>query len=394
MTQKIRVAEIVESMVAGIREHIRQIATYVDRERFELTVICSAERDGRIRPELEQWRAAGVGVIEVPMVRPISPPRDILCYRRILHELRKGAFSVIHTHGSKGGFIGRMAARTLPGVAVIHTGHTFPVQWARGASGAFYLALERKACRRTHRVIALTGAQKELLVRMRVCPEEKIAVVANATELPPMPGPDDRRRAREALGIPPEEPVIGMVGRIVPQKAPDAFVGAARLVARARPDAHFVWIGDGPLRADLEHGLRRMDVPPANVHVAGEYDDPRWLYPAFDVFLFTTRWEGMPYAVLEAMAAGLPVVSMRVPGMDELVQHGRTGMLVSNDALLGMCVVELLKHRTKLSQFGAAARSLIEERFPIAQFVKRLEELYVDEASARAECGARLQENA
>jgi len=399
MAQKIRVAEIVESTVSGIREHIRQIVTHVDRERFELAVICSAERDGRIRAELQRWRNAGIDVIEVPMVRPIHPLRDFLCYRRVLHEVQKGAFHVVHTHGSKGGFIGRMAARTLPGTGVIHTGHTFPVQWARGMSGAFYLALERMACRHSHRVIALTDSQKELLVRLRICAEEKIVVVPNATELPPMPGPDDRRRAREALGLPLEAPVIGMVGRIVPQKFPAAFVSAAKLVTRARPDAHFVWIGDGPLRGVLEQGIRQKDVPPGNVHVVGERDDARGLYPAFDVFLFTTRWEGMPYAVLEAMAAGLPVVSMRVPGVDELVQHGQTGMLVNNDALLGMSVLDLLRHGPKCVVFGLAARHMIEQRYSIAQFARRLEGLYVDEAAAHGGHRAhsqqtRSQENA
>jgi len=394
MAQKIRVAEIVESTVGGIREHIRQIVSHVDRERFDLTVICSAERDGRIRAELERWREVGVDVIEVPMVRSIRPLRDFLCYRRIVRELKKGAFHVVHAHGSKGGFIGRMAARRLPGARVIHTGHTFPIQWARGLQGAFYAALERAACRHCHRVVALTESQKELLVRRAICPARKIVVIPNATELPPVPGPDDRRRAREALGLPLQVPIIGMVGRIVPQKLPAAFVSAARLVVQARPDAQFVWIGDGPLRSVIEQGVRRMHVPPGNVHVVGERDDARGLYPAFDVFLFTTRWEGMPYAVLEAMAASVPVVSLHVPGMDELVEHGHTGMLVNDDSLLGSCVVDLLKNGAQCAGFGLAARHAIEQRYSVAQFIGRLEDLYAGESAAEAEPHAQPRENA
>ncbi|HUW34490.1 MAG TPA: glycosyltransferase, partial [Planctomycetota bacterium] len=173
-----------------------------------------------------------------------------------------------------------------------------------------------------------------------------------------------------------------------------AFVSAARLVVQARPDAQFVWIGDGPLRSVIEQSVRRMHVPPGNVHVVGERDDARGLYPAFDVFLFTTRWEGMPYAVLEAMAASVPVVSLHVPGMDELVEHGHTGMLVNDDSLLGSCVVDLLKNGAQCAGFGLAARHAIEQRYSVAQFIGRLEDLYAGESAAEAEPHAQPRENA
>ena len=374
---RIRVVQIVESMVGGVREHLRQIAANIDRERFELTLMCSAERDPGLRAELDGWRAGGVSVIEVPMARSISPWHDFRCYRRIRRHLAARRFDVIHTHGSKGGFLGRMAAGRNAQAFVVHTGHTFPMQWAAGLEDGFYAALERAAARRSDCIIALTADQKLMLVDRRIAPRETIVVLPNATDLPPLPGADERRVARERLGLPPDAPVVGMVGRVVEQKAPALFLSIARMVLAMNPPVRFVWVGGGPLRKPMQRLAREMGID-GGLHFAGERNDARELYAAFDIFLMTTLWEGMPYALLEAMAAGLPAITVNVPGIREVVEHGCTGYVWQADALsLADSVLGLLHDEPRRRAIGHAARQRVEQRHSVREFISRLQELYV-----------------
>jgi len=377
---RIKVALITEAMSGGIREHVRQILEHIDHERFDMSLICSTLRDRRCEAELDRLCAAGIVVVRVPMRRSIRPWKDYRCYRRILWELRVRRFDVVHTHGSKGGFLGRLAASRAPGARVIHTGHTFPIQWARGPKFTFYAGLERYASQRTDLVLALSEAQRKLLLAARICPPEKISVVSNAPDVPLLPCLDRRRNARRMLGLKPDEPAVGMVGRIVRQKAPLLFVRAARLIAEARPDVRTVWIGDGPLRNAMERAAAREGILGTNLLIAGELDGTRTLYSAFDVFLMTTRWEGMSYAVLEAMASGVPVVAVNVPGMDEIVQDGCTGRLVPPDATaLAAATLELLADANRRAAFGAEARSRIQRRHSLQRFIRTLEKLYANE---------------
>lgn len=381
--------EIVEATAGGIREHLRQILTHLDRDRFDLSVICSVRREHNFEMELEQFCAQGTPVVRVAMPRLIRPRQDFGCYRQIYWNLRTCRYNVVHTHGSKGGILGRLAAHRVGGCRVIHTGHTFPLQWARGAKQTFYAGLERRAARWTDRIVALTNAQKEQLLAARICPAEKIVVLPNAAEIAQVPGPDERGEARESLGLPPNAPSAVMVGRIVEQKDPLLFVRVARAIHERNPEARLVWIGDGPLRSKMENAARDAGLLGRALIVAGHREDARRLYAAFDVFLMTTRWEGMPYAALEAMTAGLPIVAVNVPGMDEIVDDGTTGRLTEPDEnALADEVLKLFDDPDLRKAYGVAAKRRIEERHSVRDFIVGLEELYAAETreSGRGKC--------
>lgn len=375
--RRIKVAEILEATTGGIWEHLRQILTFVDRSRFDLTVICSVKRDRNVELRLEDFCSAGIPVVRVPMSRAIRPWHDLRCCRRIAWELRVQHFDVVHTHGSKGGMIGRLAAHRTGGARVIHTGHTFPIQWAQGLKNSFYAALERRAARWTDRIIALSDSQKRLLLDERICPAEKIIVLPNGVNVKAVAGPDRRHGARERLGLPPDAPTVGMVGRIVEQKDPTLFVRTARIIRQALPDARFVWIGDGPLREKMEADARDAGLLGRNLVTTGHREDARELYAAFDVFLMTTAWEGMPYAVLEAMAASLPVVAVNVPGMNEIVEDGATGRLAQADAsALAAEVLGLLANPDVRNAYGEAGRRRVADNYSVKGFIEQLEKLY------------------
>ena len=381
---RIKVAEIVEATTGGIWEHLRQILTFVDRDRFAVTVICSVRRDHNVELRLEDFCAGGIPVVRVPMSRAIRPWNDLRCCRRIAWELRVQHFDVVHTHGSKGGIIGRFAAHRAGGARVIHTGHTFPIQWAQGLEKSFYATLERRAARWTDRILALSDAQRRMLLDERICPADKITVLPNAIDVEAVAGPERRSSARERLGLPTDAPTVGMVGRIVEQKDPMLFVRTAQIIHQAMPDARFVWIGDGPLREKMEAAARDAGLLGTSLMIAGRREDARELYAAFDVFLMNTAWEGMPYVVLEAMAASVPVVAVNVPGMNEIVEDGATGKLSEADArALAGEVLGLLANADLRATYGEAGRRRVADNYSVHSFIEKLEALYatVDKSS-------------
>jgi len=375
---RVKVLHVVESTVGGVREHLRQIFARVDRDRFELSLICSTCRDPSYNTELDGLVADGFTVVRVPMTRSIRPLRDARCYFRIRRHMEVLRFDVVHTHGSKGGFLGRLAASRAGSRRVIHTGHTFPFQWARGARGALFASLERRAAAWSDVIVALTQAQRRQLIDRRICPESKIAILPNGVEIPPPITTEARARAREQLGLPHDGIVVGMVGRIVEQKDPLLFVRTAHAVAPHAPNASFVWIGDGELRREMERAL--PGPAQRSLLLAGHRDDARRLLAALDVFLLTTRWEGMPYSLLEAMAAGLPAVAANIPGIDEVVDEGKTGYVVEPaPEAAARAVLRLVGDAALRRDLGTAGRERVERLFTVDRFIEGLQRLYQPE---------------
>ena len=374
----VKVLHVVESTVGGVREHLRQIFARVDRDRFELSLICSTCRDPSYNIELDGLVADGFTVVRVPMTRSILPLRDARCYLRIRRHMEVLRFDVVHTHGSKGGFLGRLAASRAGSRRVIHTGHTFPFQWARGARGALFASLERRAAAWSDVIVALTQAQRRQLIDRRICPESKIAILPNGVEIPPPITTEARARAREQLGLPHDGIVVGMVGRIVEQKDPLLFVRTAHAVVPHAPNASFVWIGDGELRREMERAL--PGPAQRSLLLAGHRDDARRLLAALDVFLLTTRWEGMPYSLLEAMAAGLPAVAANIPGIDEVVDEGKTGYVVEPaPEAAARAVLRLVGDAALRRDLGTAGRERVERLFTVDRFIEGLQRLYQPE---------------
>jgi len=189
-------------------------------------------------------------------------------------------------------------------------------------------------------------------------------------------------------------PVVGMVGRLARQKAPGDFLRAAALVAREFPAATFLVVGDGPLRATLEGLARELGIAD-RVRFLGFRDEVPVVLAALDVFALSSLWEGLPLTILEAMAAGKPVVATSVNGVAEVVQHGRTGWLVSPQQVeqLAAHIVTLLRDPGIARSMGEAGRRRVRERFSIERTVAELSDLYQDlyEAKCHADAGAAAQ---
>ena len=230
------VAQVIEATTGGTRRHLLDLVTGLDPARFAVSVIGSPRRDPVFASDVEGLRLRGIGVTLVPMKREISPLSDLLACLRIYRQLRRSPVEIVHTHSSKAGFLGRIAARLAGVRAVVHTPHVFPFQMDVGAwRKSFYLQLERSATRLADRVICIYPGQKQEAVAAGLGPPEKFVVIENGVRSNAAAGDDPgvRRELRKRLRIGEDQPVVGSLGRFTRQKGYEFLVHAARLLAQS-----------------------------------------------------------------------------------------------------------------------------------------------------------------
>jgi glycosyltransferase involved in cell wall biosynthesis len=320
--------------------------------------------------------------------RRLDPLSDLRARAELDRVIERYRPDVVHTHMAKAGALGRVAARRRGVPAVLHTfhGHVLEGYFASPANRAFLLA-ERWLAKRTDRLVAVSSATRDELLALRVGRPEQWRVVPLALDLEPlmaqMISPSE---ARSRLGLP-EAPTVGIVGRLAPVKDHESFLRAATLVARQRADVSFVVAGDGPLRTDLEaDGARRLG---GRVRFLGWVEDLPTLYAALDVVTLTSVNEGTPVALIEAAAAGRPVVATEVGGVRDVVREAETGFLVppGNAEALADRIVAVLSDVNLATRMGSEARRRIAVAFAPGPAVEALTGIYGEVLAEKAARG-------
>ena len=368
MSGPLRVAVVITRLEGGAGVLALRGLLALDRSEFRPVLITGgvAGSGGRLLDQAA--RDADLEVIMEPALRsPISPPHDVSALRSLSALLRRRPFDVVHTHTAKAGALGRIAARRARVPRVVHTYHGFPFhEFQSRLRRAGYIAVERRLGRITDVALCVgTGVAVEA-VRRGLVPPERIRTIGVAVPAGPPLAVDARDRARRALGIPPDATVVGAVGRLTYQKAPEDFLTAMReLGRRGRPDAVGVWVGGGDLAERVGRLTRSASGP--RVVLAGERADIPEILPAFDVFALPSRYEGLPTAIVEAMTCGIPVVATAVNAVGDVVVPGETGLLVPprRPDLLAEAVDYLLTSPDAAARRAANARDRLGTRFNV-----------------------------
>ncbi len=325
MSQRVEVATVVTRMIAGAGGVALRGARALDPARYHVTFITG---EGGVLAQVA--KDAGMDVIVEPsLVAPISPRHDLEALGRLSELFRVRRFDVVHTHSAKAGAIGRIAAYRCGVPVIAHSYHGFPFhEFQSHARQSAYVAIERRLARMTDIVMCIGSGVATEALRRGLADGATLRTIAPVVESRVVPASDETRRtARRALDLPAEVPVVGTVGRLDYQKAPEHFVKAMAALRTTHPDARGVWIGSGPLLDAVTKQLRDLGLQD-HVLLAGERRDVADLLPAFDVFAMSSRYEGLPCAVVEAMRCGVPVVVTAVNSVPDLVVPGETGVLV------------------------------------------------------------------
>lgn len=357
-----------------------------DRTRFRVALVYgrteaqSAEEAALAEKDMEQLRQGGVTPFEVPaLVREISPLQDARATLALWRLLRKERPALVHTHTSKAGALGRIAAWLARVPVVIHTphGHVFYGYYGPALSGLLRL-IERLLARVTDRIVTLTERGSEEHVRLGIAGVDKFVTIPSGIMLSVFRSVRvDPAAKRKELGLPPEGPVVGTVGRLVPIKGHVWLIRAVPQVVAEFPSACFVFVGDGPLRDELRQLGDTLGITSHLMFLGTRQDVPDCL-AAFNLFAFPSLNEGMGRALIEAMAVGLPVVATCVGGIPDVVADSTNGLLVPprDEKALAAAILKLLRDRRRMAAFGEAAKKSVGERFDAESMVREIERLY------------------
>jgi glycosyltransferase involved in cell wall biosynthesis len=373
---RIKLLHVITRLTGGSGGNTLTSAAGMDRERYDVWIAGA--------PGGPMWQEARrFGIREAPiahMRERISPADDLLALGELARLMRGERFSIVHSHCAKAGLLARVAARLTGTPVVVHTFHALAAhEFISRPRRGLYLWLDRLARPLADSYVAVAPAVARQAVETRVAPPGQVTVIPSAVDLARIPADQDRT-VRPELGIRPDVPVVGTVGRLVHQKAPLDFVRMAALVKRTRPETAFVMVGDTtlesrPLEQETKDEARRLGV---DVVFTGFRDDAPRIASAFDVFVVSSLYEGLGRALTEAMASGRPVVATAVNGVPDLVEPGATGLLAppADPAGLARAVLWLLDRPQEARRMGAQARARVLSGFWPSTMCDRMDALY------------------
>jgi glycosyltransferase involved in cell wall biosynthesis len=355
-----------DASIGGGQQHVLALAERLTARGLNVAVACEAR--GYLVDELYR------GTIPHHAVRlPESPSARGLA--DLAKVIRACGAQLVHTHGGTAGFYGRFAARWVGGIRTVHTYHGIHYLHDRRPRARYlHRAIDRFLLGWTDEVICVSKSDKDLALREKLALPDHVSVIYNGIDLArfEMSEAGDTRTGQRNDYF-----IVGTVGRLHEQKGHIYLLKAAALIHQAHPQARFRIIGDGPLRESLEAQSRALGVN-GIVEFLGARDDVPAQLRQFDLFILPSLWEGLPYVLLEAMAAGLPIVTTDVGGVMEMFADGREGIVVPsrNAHALAAAVVELMGNGARLADLGVNGARVVKERFSLDAMIEQTVDVY------------------
>ena len=347
--------------MGGSSENTVSMVEQLERFGYASTLVLGPQSEG---PTVKAARRRGCRIVALDgLVREVSPARDLTAVAQLYRLFRRARPTIVHTHTSKAGFVGRLAAQLARVPVVVHQphGHIFYGYWGRARTATF-VALERIAAHWTDAMIALTPREIEEHVERGIGRASQYAVVPSGVptqalrEMAP-----SRTAARARLGLPRDAYVVAGVGRFVPIKGFDLLVAALPALVERVPETHVLLVGDGAEREALQARAAVLGVAD-RLHVSGTVSDVIGVLAAADVLAAPSRNEGMGRVLVEAMALGLPVVGTRVGGIADVILDGECGLVVppEDPPALAEALIDLGLDVARRAKFAEAARPRAE----------------------------------
>ncbi len=321
-------------------------------------------------PMEARLRAMNAPMTRLPRLARVDP----LLLLRMMGLIRRERPDIVHTHLFKSDLHGRLAARWSGVPVVVSTAHNNDA-WARRAPlGALYGVTARLA----DRVIAVSDEVRDYQIQYTHVPPEKIITIDNGVDTRRFDGQDAAGRAlRAEFGIPADVPLVGIIGRLSPQKDHALFLQAAARIRAELPAAHFLIVGDGALRAELTAQAAALGLSDAVIFTGLRSDIPAVL-AALDLLVFSSQWEGLPVTLLEGMAARKAIVSTAVGGVPGVVKDGESALLVppADAHALAQACLRVLCEPALQTSLSAAAYERVLAHYSLAAMLKRTTDLY------------------
>ena len=346
----------------------------LDRNKYQVDLACAP--GGAL---IDKVKEEGLGFFPINHFRQkISPFHDFLALWELTRLMGQKKYDIVHTHNSKAGFIGRLAAKISRIPIIIHTIHGFAFhEYERPPRRVLFILLERLAARLCDKLITISEPLKEWGLRLEIGRPEKYVTIYSGIEVEKFKVNVNIDGKKKELGIKPKEKVIGVVAKLWEGKGHETILEAAPQVIKEIPNVKFLFVGEGYLRETLETYVQELGLSDKVIFTGFRSDIPE-ITATFDIALLVSLFEGMGRVLLEAMVLGKPVVATKVGGIVDVVKDGKTGILIPpRDAdALAKAIITLLKDEELAQRMGETGKRRIDERFSAETMVKKITEVY------------------
>lgn len=366
---KIRILHIAQA-AGGVDRYIRMLLKYLDKEKFENILVCSQDfREEDYKNLVDFFE-------QVKMDRAIGS-NDLKAIGEVRRLIKRYNPDIVYAHSSKAGAIARVADIGLKNHCLYN-----PHGWAfnmrcSAKKKAMYTAIEKIAAPFCDKIICISDAEKQSALDKKICREDKLQVIFNGVDIEAYENGIHGTVKRKDLNIPEDAFVVGMVGRISPQKAPDIFIKMAKHVKDKVSNAHFIIVGNGDQEAEIKKYANDNDFLDS-LHITGWVDNPMSYVELFDVACLLSRWEGFGLVLPEYMMARKPIVASRVDAIPNIICDGENGLLVEMDDVVGAstAVLKLYLNNNLKSKLIDEGLKTVYKKFDVQRMTRETEKLF------------------
>ncbi|MBI3012690.1 MAG: glycosyltransferase family 4 protein [Elusimicrobia bacterium] len=377
--RKIKVAHIVTLLeLGGAQQNTLFTVANLNREKYEVILICGQgaflDEEAKKIPNLTLYFLEN-------LVRPIHPIKDLVALFQIKKILSAEKPEIVHTHSSKAGILGRIAAYWAGAPHILHSIHGFGFNpYQKLFVRNLFIFLEKWMAKISEKLIAVTKENIETGLQLEIGRRDQYCLIRSGVDIQKILSNNSAcnpAQLRKSLNLSSDSKIILNVAPFKIQKDPLSFVRLAVLVRKKMPECRFLMVGDGDLRVETESLIQSLQLNDS-VKILGWRRDIPELLAISDLFALTSLWEGLPRAAVEALIVGKPVIAFAVDGLKELIQDGKNGFLFPPGTLdsMGEKIVQVLKNETLRKTLSENASQSIDSSFDIHQMVRDQENLY------------------
>ena len=375
MSKKIKLLHVITHLpIGGAQDNTLYTVELLNKDKYDISLSCNLNGELVSRAK----KVKHLKLYDVPNLRrEVSIINDIRAFLYLYKLIKKENFTIIHTHSSKAGFLGRIAAMLNKTPIVIHTIHGFAFHdYMNSFKKNIFIYLEKLSAKWTHGLVTVSNLNKKKVVDLGIAPIEKLKNIYSGIDLTLFIN-EKNDQFRKELNLDSNHLLLGSVGRLSNQKDPITMIEAFCIVIKRFPNAHLTLVGEGELRDEILIKIDQLQLN-GRVHLTGNKNDPWKIYHSLDLFIMSSIYEGLGRSITEALSCGVPVVCTSVEGVPEIVRDNETGILVppKDPSALATGIIKSLNDMDNARKMAEEGRKFVNENFDVKKMVDDIDTLY------------------
>ena len=375
MSKKIKLLHVITHLpIGGAQDNTLYTVELLNKDKYDISLSCNLNGELVSRAK----KVKHLKLYDVPSLRrEVSIINDIRAFLYLYKLIKKENFTIIHTHSSKAGFLGRIAAMLNKTPIVIHTIHGFAFHdYMNSFKKNIFIYLEKLSAKWTHGLVTVSNLNKKKVVDLGIAPIEKLKNIYSGIDLTLFIN-EKNDQFRKELNLDSSHLLLGSVGRLSNQKDPITMIEAFCIVIKRFPNAHLTLVGEGELRDEILIKIDQLQLN-GRVHLTGNKNNPWKIYHSLDLFIMSSIYEGLGRSITEALSCGVPVVCTSVEGVPEIVRDNETGILVppKDPSALATGIIKSLNDMDNARKMAEEGRKFVNENFDVKKMVDDIDTLY------------------